>query len=166
MYSTEGVVLKKIDSGEADALITLYTKEFGKMRAIAQGIKKPGAKLKGHLEMLNCVRVGFVFGRNGERLTQAILLDYWPNMKSDFIRLSLASYVSALFDRHCMPGEKDPLLWDLLMRSFTFIEGNIFSREEGKKFLILFDRQLLAVLGYEGEGDIRILGTPLEKPVY
>ena len=52
MYTTEGIILKKIDVGEANALFTIYTKDYGKIRAVAQGVKKEGAKLQGHLEPL------------------------------------------------------------------------------------------------------------------
>ncbi|MFN2162508.1 MAG: DNA repair protein RecO, partial [Candidatus Promineifilaceae bacterium] len=50
-YRTEAIVLKRSDFGEADRLLTLYSKEFGKIRAIAKGARKPQSRKTGHVEL-------------------------------------------------------------------------------------------------------------------
>jgi DNA repair protein RecO (recombination protein O) len=47
----EAVVLRRIDFGEADRLLTLYTREFGKLKAIAKGARKPQSRKTGHVEL-------------------------------------------------------------------------------------------------------------------
>lgn len=166
MYLTEAVVLKKAESGEANALITFYSKEYGKIRALAQGVKKQEAKLKGHVEPLNQIIAGFVPAKNGERLTQALMENFWSGIRNDFFKFSAACYIVALFDRHCMFGEKDLALWDLLQKSFLLLEEHPFSGLELKKFLMEVDKQFLSCLGYQGEDDIKALGNLVEKPLY
>ncbi|MBE2222398.1 MAG: DNA repair protein RecO, partial [Anaerolineae bacterium] len=48
---TEAIVLKRHNFGEADRLLTLYTREFGKMKAIAKGARKPQSRKTGHVEL-------------------------------------------------------------------------------------------------------------------
>ena len=46
----EGIILQRSDWGEADRLITIYTRELGKIRSIAKGVRKPRSRKAGHLE--------------------------------------------------------------------------------------------------------------------
>lgn len=144
-YTTTGIILKKISVGETDALFTLYTQDFGKFSGLAQGVKKEGAKLKGHLESLNLSQVSFVLGRGGERLIHAEVINPWHNIREDYRKLGLAWYVACQFDQHCFPGEKDEVLWDILIKSFYDIEQ---LPESDKNFIKSFDVQLLEGLGY------------------
>src|SRR5919201_1208039 len=51
-YRAEAIVLKGMDLGEADRIVTLYTRYFGKLRAIAKGARRPTSRLAGHVEPL------------------------------------------------------------------------------------------------------------------
>ncbi len=44
-YSTEAIILKRIDLGEADRIVTLFTPGKGKYHAIAKGTRRPVSKL-------------------------------------------------------------------------------------------------------------------------
>lgn len=167
MYTTQGIVLKKINMGEADALFSIYTQEYGKIRAYAQGVKKEEAKLKGHLESLNLVSSGFVLGKQGERLVQASLLNPWPKIRFDWHRLSTAYYLAALVDQHCLAGERDINLWNFLLGSFQKLE-----KERGggpdyfQNFIKDIEISFLSSLGYGGEKNLGILGLPVAKPFF
>lgn len=150
MYTTEGIVLKKVDSGEADAFFVLYTKDFGKMRALAQGVKKEAAKLKGHLETFNFASLQFVLGKNGERLTSASLLNHWPQIRGDFKKLAAAHYVAELIEKHCFPGDRDSALWDLIAGVFLTLEGADSGEQELAGVLRSFENGFWEHLGYVG----------------
>lgn len=167
MYSTEGVVLKRIDIAEADQLFSIYTKEFGKIRARAQGIKKEEAKLKGHLEPLSKSVISFVLGKTGERLTHALLAEFWPGMRTDLPKYAAARYIAELFDEQCFVGQSDAALWKLLLDSFESLErGDPIKNvlEAIPAFVNNFEIQFLGCLGYNGEQDIRVLGTRIVNP--
>ena len=100
MHATGGIIFKRIDIGEADSLFTIYTKDFGKIRARARGVKKENAKLKGHLEPLSLSAVSFVSGKNGPRLTGASLIQYFPKIRGDLEKLRAASYIVEVTDRN------------------------------------------------------------------
>ncbi len=144
MYQTEGVVLKKIAVGEADEFITFYTRDFGKMRALAQGVKKEQAKLRGHIEPLNRAALGFVIGRNGERLVYAQAIESYPSIREDLDRLTAARCVSALIDEQCFEGERDERLWSILEQTLHDLDEQGLSDTT----IPLFKAQVSAALGY------------------
>ncbi|OGZ96791.1 MAG: DNA repair protein RecO [Candidatus Sungbacteria bacterium RIFCSPHIGHO2_01_FULL_50_25] len=161
MYFTDALVLSRIDVGEADALFSLYTKEHGKIRARAQGIKKPEAKLRGHLETLNMARIGFVAARYGERLIYAEAAHAWPGIRSDIERMRAAMYFASLVDDATFPGESDPDVWNLLQSAFRALEERGFEKESFEAF----EAGLVRHLGYGSGGDIAILGLRVARPV-
>ena len=70
-YSTEALVLKHSNVGETDRLITLYTKNYGKVQAYAKGVRKINSRLAGYLEPLNRVSILLRQGRNLPLITEA-----------------------------------------------------------------------------------------------
>lgn len=157
MYSTEGFILKSIAVGEADTLFSLYTKDFGKMRVRAQGVRKEEAKLKGHMEPLNLTHIGFVLGRHGERLTYASVITTWPAIRGDWERLSAAHTVANFIDRYCFEGEQDEALWSLIRSGLTALEEERDLRRIKELFLPEFEKRFLECLGYDASVDIRTL---------
>ena len=147
MHSTQGVILKKHDVGEADAIFVIYTKDFGKIRAVAQGIKKENAKLKGHLETLSLASIQFVVGKNGERLTHAELLDYWPLLRGDREKLKNAWQIAEMINSNCLEGEKDENIWTLLVSSLSILNKESFSEAEAGGFLKSVEARMLQHLG-------------------
>lgn len=146
MHFTQGLVLKKSSQGEADAVLFIFTRDFGKIRAVAKGIKKESAKLKGHLELLNLSSIGFVLGKSGERITQAELVNFWPVLRADYEKLGAALRMAELVDRYCLTGDRDEKLWELLMKSFEELEKEPLAQD----FPAVFEKEFLKVLGYGG----------------
>lgn len=134
MHTTDGIILKKTDAGEADLLLTVYTKDFGKIRALAQGIKKEGAKLRGHLEPLSVSKISFVLGKNGERLTHANLVQFWPAIRGASEKLKAAHRIAEHANAQCLEGQKDECVWELLMESFLVLEKGDYSGEIAERF--------------------------------
>lgn len=157
MYLTEGIVLSRNIFGEADELFSIYTRDFGKVRARAQGVKKNEAKLKGHMELLNLSTVGFVTARHGERLVHASLQEFWSGIRADFETIQAAYYIVALIDAHCLENEPDVLVWDLLLENFKYLEVNRIGRIKLLPFIRNFERKFGVALGYEEEDGVRVV---------
>ena len=52
LYKTEGIVLKSMEYQEADKIVTIFTKDYGKITAIAKGVRKTKSKFGSSLEIL------------------------------------------------------------------------------------------------------------------
>jgi len=162
MYATQGVVLKKTAAGEANALITLYTQEYGKIQVFAQGVRKEKAKLRGHVEPLSLGFFQFVSGTYGERLTYAAMVRSWMGIRNDFQKYGVACYMLAVVDAHCLDGEKDNGIWTVLVDHLVALEDGDFPSL--LCFLSSFETSLLACLGYQGVGKMSHLESTIARP--
>ena len=98
MYHTDAIVLKKEEWNEADLLVTVLSEDFGKIRLLAQGARKHGAKLQGHLEPGSRSDLSFVIGRNGSRLTTARLGNFFLPIRQSFMKLQALQTILLLLD--------------------------------------------------------------------
>jgi DNA repair protein RecO (recombination protein O) len=98
IYKTEAVVLKHFAFGEADYLLTLYTPNAGRLKAVAKGARRVKSKLGGHLEPL--MRTSFLItsGYNLDTINQAEVLEGHRSVREDLDKLSLAIYMMELVD--------------------------------------------------------------------
>ena len=149
MYLTHGIVLAKKEIGEADMLYTIYTKNFGKMRAHAQGIRKEGAKLRGHIEVLSVSSLGFVIGKRSPRLVYAKLLSFWEALRANPIALRAALVLSRWVDTHSFPGLPDEPIYTFLLQQMEILEKGTLTQGTIKSFLDAQKRELTDLLGGE-----------------
>lgn len=83
-YATEAIVLGRTPLGEASALVSLLSEELGLIRARAQGVRKPGAKLAAALTTLAASDVILLKGKEGWRLSGAILAhDHFADLSAE-----------------------------------------------------------------------------------
>ena len=118
-YQTKAIVLKREDIFEADRLYHLYTEDFGKVKAIAGGVRKINAKLTGHLEPFNLVWVELMTKKGGDlfittALSEISLLE--NNASSNQISLFVKMSDFAL--KMLRGQEKDETMWDFILNSF------------------------------------------------
>lgn len=90
LYS-DGIVLTRINYGESDRIVTVLTKDFGKVKLIARGVRKEKSKLAGGIELFCTSNFGFVESR-GELavLTSSRLNKYYGSFVSDLSRVDFA----------------------------------------------------------------------------
>ena len=161
IHFTEGIVLKKEPHGEADALFTFLTNDFGKIRCVAKGVRKQEAKLKGHMEVFSHVAIGFVIGKNMYRLTSADMKMFFPQIRLHPPALHGAATLVDMLDRNIFEERDDPRLFDLASATLLELEagaGGALSdgtapRGDGiEGTLLRFQAELLSVLGLLPEG--------------
>jgi DNA repair protein RecO (recombination protein O) len=98
-FRTDAVVLRHSDWGEADRLLWLYTREFGKVRAIAKGVRKVRSRKAGHIEPFMHSTLLLARGRDILLVTQAETVDAFMPLREDLLRATAASYIVELLDR-------------------------------------------------------------------
>lgn len=76
-YETRGIVLSRSPVGEASSFVTLLTPELGLVRALAQSVRRSGAKLAPALTTYVESEVVLVHGKDGWRLAGAVLKESW-----------------------------------------------------------------------------------------
>jgi DNA repair protein RecO (recombination protein O) len=97
-YKTEAIIIKRIKLGEADRIITFYTPDYGKIRAVAKGARRTKSKLGGHVELLTYSSLLIARGRNLDIVTQAQTIETFLPLKTDLGSMSCGLYASELVD--------------------------------------------------------------------
>ena len=162
LYRVEAIVLKRSDFGEADRLLTLYTPDLGKIRAIAKGARKPSSRKSGHVELFTHSALLLAKGRNLDIVTQADTLDAFLPLRENLERLGFAYYLAELVDqfaeegdpsaraeRYAAPGDDGAVenqpLFDLLLHSLQWLGEDATEPAVLARF---FELHLLLYVGY------------------
>ncbi|MBI2940447.1 MAG: DNA repair protein RecO [Chloroflexi bacterium] len=147
LYRTEAVVLRHLDYGEADRILTLYTPQHGKVRAIAKGVRRPTSRLGGHLELATHAHLLIAHGRNLGIITQAETVHAFLGLREDLLRTSLACAVAELLDRLTPEESPSPPIFDLLIHTLD----RLATTRQPELAARFFEVQLLGLSGYRPE---------------
>jgi len=143
-FRVEAVVLRHSDWGEADRLLTLYSREQGKLRAVAKGVRKVRSRKAGHLEPFTRVSLLLSRGRDLPLVTQAEAREAYLPLREDLLLLSYASYVVELIDRFTYEDEENRSLYRLLVDSLSRLAAG----QEPELVLRYYEIRLLDLLGF------------------
>ena len=143
----EAVVLRHSDWGEADRLLVLYTRESGKLRAVAKGARRLRSRKAGPLEPFTRVALMLARGRDLWIVTQAQTVDAYLPLREDLLRTGYAAYVMELLDRFTYEEGENTSLYNLL--TTTLERVNV----EPDVFLAVryYELRLLDLLGFRPE---------------
>jgi DNA repair protein RecO (recombination protein O) len=156
-YTSEGIVLARRNFGEADRILVLYTKNFGKISLLAKGIRRPKSKKRGHVEVFNKIKFQAVSGRGLDLITEAEVIEDFSEIRGSLRRVSLAYYLMEVIGKITHEGEENVKVYDLLLETLTKLK----SAKMLKILRLQFVTDLLIILGYWPEG--RALSFPDEK---
>ena len=133
--------------GEADRILTLYTSDSGKIRAVARGVRRTKSRLGGHLELLNRVSVALGRGRDLDVVSEAQAIQTYRLLRDDLQRLSKAIYVAELVDTFSVERSSSYTVYELLAETLGHLE------ETANPDLLLrhFEMRLLDLSGYRPE---------------
>ncbi len=112
-YRCEGLTLRKAAIGEADLVVTVFTAEYGKVRAVGKGARRSTSKLVGHLEPLTLARLSLAHGRELDIISQAQVTDGFSPFKEDLSLMTRGLYVAELLDGFGPEDNPSPALFRL-----------------------------------------------------
>lgn len=123
-YKSEGIIIKRHNFGESSLILDFYTKEHGKVEAVARSARKLRGKLKGHLELFLCADLIFAHARSIDKTTSSFTLNSFSSLRKDFRSSSIAYYFSELVEKMTISGHKDERIYHLLKYSLVFLDGS------------------------------------------
>jgi DNA repair protein RecO (recombination protein O) len=104
LYRSQGVIIKRMDVGEADRVVTILT-PHRKIEATARGDRKTTSKLAGHLELLSVCQLQLAHGRSRDVITQSVAIDRFAPLQTSLLRMAAGYYVAELTD--VLVGDED-----------------------------------------------------------
>jgi DNA repair protein RecO (recombination protein O) len=144
-FRVEAVVLRHSDYGEADRLLTMYTRQLGKTRAIAKGARKIASRKAGHIEPFTHVNLQLSKGRDMLLITQADTVDAYLPLREDLILTSQAAYVLELLDRFTYEGDtENPSTFRLLTETLS----RLASKSDPWLVIRYYEMRLLDQMGF------------------
>ncbi len=186
LFSTEACILKRMDYGEADRILTLFTPHQGKLRAIARGVRRTTSRLAGHVEPFTRSQLQLATGRELAIVTQGEVREAFPHLRGALWHATTAYYLAELLDKftedHSEHRDVYTLLIDTLRRldedaalaptasayrnghsNGAYNGANGAARSRAWQILRYFELHLLGSLGYQPAlHDCASCGTPLE----
>lgn len=151
VFTTEGVIIKRSNYGEADRILTIVTPFKGKIHAIAKGVRRITSRRGGNVELLNKVKLQIFAGRGLDIVTEAEAEETFPKVKNDLMLSSYASHIIELADRLLPEEQLNPAAYNLLVVALTLLETN-----PRQIFIRAFEVKLLSVLGFWSVGEIEV----------
>jgi DNA repair protein RecO (recombination protein O) len=146
-YRTEAIILRRLNLGEADRLLTAFSLEKGKLRLVAKGVRRPRSRKAGHLELASRVELMAARGRELDIVTQAQVIDSYPSLREDLQRFAHASYALELLDRSTVDREVNKGLYSLLANTLARLDAGVSSPSA----LRHYELQLVELVGYRPE---------------
>jgi DNA repair protein RecO (recombination protein O) len=95
-YKATGINLKSLPMGESDRLLTILTREFGLVRAVAMGSRKHNSRLGGRSGLFVVNDLLIAKGRSLDKVTQAETLESYPRLGQDLKKLTASQYLAEL----------------------------------------------------------------------
>src|SRR6267143_956908 len=124
-YRAEAIVLRTVDFAEADRILALFTRHFGKVRVVAKGIRRATSRMAGHAEPLTHATYQLARGRELDVLTGAEARAIYRDMRDDLALIAAGWYVAELVDRFTADRVPSAPLFDLLETSLRALDAGI-----------------------------------------
>ncbi|MEO8666398.1 MAG: DNA repair protein RecO [Ignavibacteria bacterium] len=143
---TEAFVLKSIRYGETSKIVTLFTKDFGKISAIVKGARNNKSRLCGTMETMNYINVILYYKQNRELqlISNAEYNNSFKNILTDFDRLQSGYKIIEVINKSTIQNESNELIFDLLINIYSALNnatGNFLY------FVLYFQIELVKILG-------------------
>jgi DNA repair protein RecO (recombination protein O) len=143
IYKTEGIIIKRKNFGEADKILTIFTKHYGKIKAIAKGIRKITSKKAGILELFNHCKLVLARGKDLDIITEAEVINNFFSLMGSLNRVGVAWYFCELVDKLTAEGQANKDIFELLK---NYLEN--IGEENTLQYIRSFEEHLLNQLGF------------------
>ncbi|MCQ8212534.1 DNA repair protein RecO [Cetobacterium somerae] len=130
---TKGLIIKKVDFGEGDRIITIFSESFGKIDLLVKGIRKSKKRDQSSVDLLTLSN--FTFYKKGDNfiLNTIDSIDFFYDLKKDIEKLEITSYILSIINELVLPGERKKEFFQRIEKALYFIIKN----DTNKNFLMI-----------------------------
>ena len=146
IVKTEAFVLKSIRYGETSRIVTLFTKDFGKISAIVKGVRNNKSRLCGTMETMNYINIILYYKDNRELhlISNAEYKNSFKNILTDFDRLQCGYKIIDLINKSVTQNESSGTIFDLLIKIYSGLNN---STRNFYIYVLYFQIELVKILG-------------------
>ena len=115
LRTLRGLIIHRSSVREKDRIIEAYTREEGRVVFFAPGVRHVASKRAGHLETFMESKITLAHSKKGNVLSEARVINSFPDLRSDYDRLSIVYDIVKLIRRYTAEGQHDFLLYDTVI---------------------------------------------------
>lgn len=147
VYTAEGIILKRKAIGEADRMMTVFTKKYGKIRVIAKGVRRITSRRAGHIEVFSRVVLTLHGHPPWDIVTEAQAISRGTLFESSATRMGYAYCMCELVDQLLADHQEHEDVYQLLAEGLDSLVQKS-TPQEWQEVLTHFIHQLLWILGF------------------
>lgn len=147
LYRATGIVLSARDLGETDRVLTILSRERGKLSAIAKAAKRPTSKLAASSQPFCYSTFQFAEGRNLDVVTEAVPRNAFYPIRASLQKITYASYFNELVDGFTEERSPSPRVFDLLFSALSAL-ADPQGEKDASMLARVFELRLLYLSGY------------------
>jgi DNA repair protein RecO (recombination protein O) len=136
-----------MDLGEADRIVTCFSRDQGKIRAVARGVRRTTSRSAGHLEPFTLSDVLFATGRELDVISQADTLESFRTVREDLVLTTHAYYLAEVVDLLTEDKMENRAVFEALTDGLR----DLAEAADARLVLVIFHLRLLEALGYRPE---------------
>lgn len=121
-YSTEGIILARKNYGEADRILVIFSKHYGKLRVIAKGVRKTISRKRGSIEIFSFCKFLLATGRNMDILADVEIKKDFQEWRSDLLKVGVAYHMCEIVNRLTVEHQEHKEILDLLLDNLSGLE--------------------------------------------
>ena len=141
-------MLARRNFGEADRILVLYTKDFGRVSLIAKGVRKLTSRKRGHVEVFSQISFSVVKTHGIDIITEAETIDSFEEIRSDLKKIALAYYFCEAIGKTTHEGEENRELYERIVYYFQKLKTD----KKLKSLRNDFVHDLVVILGFLPRG--------------
>ena len=132
------------DASHADKVVTLYSRQWGKLEAVAYGSRLAKSRLGGCMQPFSCVRVSLTADGVLATIKQCEIIHSFRELREDIMLVSYASLLAELVKELWPERQSDPAVYDTLLAAF-----GLLSRRNPRITALACGWQLVALAGFQ-----------------
>jgi DNA repair protein RecO (recombination protein O) len=153
-YSSEAIVLARRSYSEADRIIVVFSKKFGKLSLLAKGVRKLESRKRGSLEVFSQMRFAAARGKNLDLIIETEIVNSFPAMRKNLKKVAVAYYLMEVVGRITKEEERNVKFYSHILKNVRKLAKATSLRQLRKDFV--YDS--LVLLGYWPKG------KPMDNP--
>lgn len=147
-FADQAIVLKRHNYGDADRILTIFSRTRGKFSAIAKGVRKLTSRKAPHVELFSHAKLYFASSHQLPIITQAETINQFSQLQSNLESAKLAFHTLEILDKLLLDDQPYPQVFDHLVSYLQLIDEHQLNFEETETQLASFELYLLSQLGF------------------
>lgn len=148
-YSSQGIVLSRKKFSEADRIISIYTKHYGKLTLLAKGVRKPKSRKRGSLEVFSVIDFSVNKTKSIDILSEVQIVKSYKNIRNNLKKVLLGYFFAEVVSKITQEGEKNDKYYKFVLKNFDYLDTKNLKL---KKLKLNFIKKSLEILGFWPKG--------------